>query len=87
MRKRYSKKVREDAALICAIAASSGDIGWYTYDTGEQIDAVAGAAELAAEAWNFVRVNDGDRFLDMLTEAARIRDAEAEALIRTGWTP
>lgn len=85
--RRYRKRVREQAALICAIAASSGAIGWFTRNTAEQIGADLDASELAFEAWNFVRLKDGDQYHSMLTEGARIRDAEAEALIRTGWSP
>lgn len=76
---KISKKTREQAAMICAIAASSGDTG---YDAAaDAIDASADAYDLANAAWSAAnrKFHFGDK--------GRIGDAAAEALLRTGWTP
>lgn len=79
---KISKKTREQAALICAIAASN-------FDFAESYSAIAiglwpngrgrsDAYDLALRAWD---------------EASRLGlpwpcvDAEAESLLRTGWSP
>lgn len=77
---RISKKVREEAALICAIAASNGQ-GFTSYieienDLGEVSQVALG---LAASAWLALG--------DVYGDGDATRDAEAEALIRTGWSP
>jgi hypothetical protein len=90
--KRISKKVREEAARICAIAASSGDdyprpcydqeiaidLGLYRGSASATMKVPAIA--LAVAAWT--------RVFDASDEMwSRATDAEAEALLRTGWTP
>lgn len=84
MKPKYSKRVREEAALICAIAASSG--GWgsdeWSYGTISQLLGLTDtdyADCLAWDAW----MSLGERY----GYSDRARDAEAEALIRTGWSP
>lgn len=79
---KISKKTREQAALICAIAASN-------FDFAESYSAIAiglwpnsrgrsDAYDLALRAWD---------------DASRLGlpwpcvDAEAESLLRTGWSP
>lgn len=80
--KRYSKRVREEAALICAIAASNRDMNdWYggvADETG--IQRQGEAFDLAIAAWCHALPASGALGPGEL-------DAEAEALIRTGWTP
>ena len=85
---RITKKVREEAALICAIAASNE---WTDYQDipGGGMPEPAGtspahmlawaANDAARKAWDKIDWNDGWR-----PEAPW---AEAEALLRTGWTP
>lgn len=83
---KISKKTREQAALICAIAASNFDfaesysaiaIGLWPNSRGRS-DAYDLAHDLAFRAWD---------------EASRLGlpwpcvDAEAESLLRTGWSP
>lgn len=73
--------MREDAALICAIAASGGIDGCVTYhyirdNAGFSDDSLV----LAWKAYNHVRYETKQGW-------TRETDAEAEALIRTGWKP
>ena len=82
MKKRYSKKVREEAALICAIAASGG---WKSmeWSYGSAASALGIRSETAISlAWNAWKT-----LSDSYGQTDRERDAEAEALIRTGWSP
>lgn len=82
-----SKRAREQAALICAIAASNPDLTC-SYDdvrislglpTHNHADRVWGKT-LDSAAWRFVcRHSHGQTNAEV--------DAEAEALIRTGWSP
>lgn len=84
--KRISKKVREEAALICDISAShaSGD-HWHS-DIGAALGFDREAAILAADALMEVRHID-----EMDDEPGRLwpryRDAEAARMLRTGWSP
>ena len=81
---RISKKTREQAATICAIAASSGATGYGEVSYGEAADAIGASVEafdLADAAWSAAN----RKFFD--GEKGRIGDAKAEALLRTGWTP
>jgi hypothetical protein len=85
--KRYSKRVREEAALICAIAASGGVYVGTRYSrvyaevfgrlgTGQ----ASGCLSLASVAYY--------RVMEALSGPwTQEVDAEAEALIRTGWSP
>ncbi len=75
---KYSKMDREVAALICAIAASTPglhqDYDGVCAETG--IDIWGGPARnLAIAAWERCQYAQGNP------------DAEAEALIRSGWLP
>jgi hypothetical protein len=75
-KKKYTREERELAAVICAIAASTPDLN-QSYSAvcwALDIDPDTGAGELAFKAWN-------------ATQHADHPDAEAEALIRTGWCP
>lgn len=85
---KYSKKVREEAALICAIAASGGATigdGSSRAATFEYViirlalGVSRRASILATDAWRNAR-----KFDVMWTREV---DAEAEALIRTGFEP
>jgi len=80
---KYSKQERELAAVICAIAASTPDLDqsyryvWAALEGRDPFEVPAlhrPAYRLALAAW---------------TECWRLDrpDAEAEALIRMGWTP
>lgn len=72
---RYTKKVREEAALICAIAASTPDLAqsYRTVALNLALDRSA-SEDLAFAAWQ-------------VTKRAEHPDAEADALLMTGWTP
>jgi hypothetical protein len=83
----YSKKVRAQAARICSIAASTPEMN-NSYDgvcaaMGERRNRGTGsfgpAFRLALLAWDHAR--DANAGLN------GEQDAEAEALLRTGWTP
>lgn len=78
---KYSKKVREEAALICAIAASTP---FASYVEIRQITGIGSdrSVELANSAWKFVA--NAPCFWSVLSP---LIDAEAESLIRCGWTP
>jgi hypothetical protein len=79
--KRYSKKVREEAALICAIAASTPRYRVILTDVASDLDVSGGSdsLSLACAAWWHPSLFDADW--------NTTRAAEAEALIRTGWSP
>lgn len=89
MSKRISKRVREEAALICAIAANRGEpisvssTASMLYGVDSVQAARRSSAKLAVEAWAFA-AQMGGRY-----DADQLRDdyAEAEALLRTGWEP
>lgn len=84
---KISKKVREEAALICAIAASGG----VTPERGDRRSRVYG------EIHRSLGVGGSDEALGLAIYAYVCLsefmpwtpefDAEAEAMIRTGWTP
>lgn len=78
--KRIAKKTREQAALICAIAASNPEFAeaysFVAVHLGHYSKARQDAYELALAAWS------------QNTQLGRpYVDAEAEALLRTGWEP
>lgn len=91
MKPRYTKRVREEAALICAIAASGG-----VFEVFEDLPGryscvymtiyrslgtpTTGSLSLAVRA--YVTVTD-----ELQCGWTRQVDAEAEALIRCGWSP
>lgn len=79
--KRISKKTRDQAILICAIAASNPDLRSAYATIRRQIGGrrVHGAAkELAIDAWSAVWD---------LSEGLFYVDAEAAALLADGWSP
>lgn len=80
MAKRYTAKEREDAALLCAVVASTPGHSYPDAAKALGIHAYGHASALASAAWescqwNFCGSGDYES------------DAEAEALIRTGWSP
>jgi hypothetical protein len=82
--KRISKKVREEAALLCALAASNHWHGARPHHPQGPIppkDSEAGRLAYAAEklTWSIWRKSP------LWTSEAHW--AEAEALLRCGWTP
>lgn len=86
--KRISKRTRKQAALICAIAASGGmwlpgESRWSRYYANISIDLDEPSNEalhLAVGAYHHVmRALGGPWTVEV--------DAEAEALLRTGWSP
>ncbi len=83
---KYSKKVREEAAFIASVGAMSGHDGLgHAIESGSK-DAV----NLFWAAWrcaNRARREPGNHLADVISCFDPIIDAEAEALIRTGWTP
>ena len=81
---KITKKVREEAALICAVSAStrvqSGTGFTYSVIASHLgLDDKSPAFMLAFKAW----LNARPIGCDWTQET----DAEAEALLRTGWTP
>jgi hypothetical protein len=84
---RYTKAEREEAALICAIAASSA-IRETTWDVSYRLTGSkngTASSGLADAAW---REAVGDEYRNSVWMNRRSEVyAEAEALIRTGWTP
>lgn len=78
MKPRYTKRVREEAALICAIAASAQSTTFYS-SVRHDLDASDESAELAGEAYAYAH--------ERATGRTWLIDAEAEALIRCGWEP
>lgn len=89
---KISKKTREEAALICAVAASNeasfppcpyysdvaNALGLDYSQDGWSRDSVM----LAVDAWQHVLSNTTGAW-----RWRREHDAEAECLLRTGWTP
>lgn len=82
--KRISKKVREEAALICDVSAShpADEQHWYI-NIQLALGLSADACNLAAEALIAAPTSDN-------TESGRLwprcRDAEAALMIRSGWS-
>lgn len=76
MGKRISKKVRNEAALLCAIAASNGIA---LASTGGSQPAFLVAVEARVAAIRSGMSSHDDYYRETC--------AEAEALLRTGWTP
>lgn len=93
MKPRYTKRVREEAALICAIAASGGvwcgDKRRRTYgDIHLWLGSSDDAFRLALDAWDNVKSRGCHR--SMTNEEAPWSpglDAEAAALLEDGWSP
>lgn len=85
MKPRYTKRVREEAALICAIAASGGGVGgglWSYVEIRRHlgIPDTSESSDLASSAWTVTSFRYDDPFSPM-------RDAEAHSLIMDGWSP
>ena len=80
---RISRKVREEAALICAIAASTecGGRPVFLSASGVAIDASLEAMSVAYKAAAVT-----DRLVYKHGNFHEV-DAEAESLLRTGWCP
>ena len=80
----YSKRDREMAALHCAAMASNPEAHAMAFgridenDVAASVGASENARRLAEEAWLHAWYRD---------PLSAEREAEAEALIRTGWTP
>lgn len=81
--KRITKKVRDEAALICAIAASSGDGKYAMHSSTWHADPVVTTSGLsdAGELARRALCNVPAWFVGREAYAA------AEALLRTGWLP
>jgi hypothetical protein len=81
--KRYSKRVREEAALIASTSACSiPKIGILDELMSSCMPA---AGELFWSAWHTARRSMTQRW--QANPFDPVIDAEAEALIRTGWSP
>lgn len=81
-KKKISAKVRDEAATICAACASE-PVFVGVHHARDAIGASQEAGLLACDAWDFV-----DRSLGFTySPLAPLAYAEAEALLRTGWTP
>ncbi len=76
-----SKKTREQAADICMIAASEPAEGQPMTPIARAIGASMEALELALDAFWFLEMNHGGVL------GCQVIDAEAESMIRDGWTP
>jgi hypothetical protein len=78
--KRISKKTREEAALICQVAASNESHAESYSMVANDLGIADGwfpaveSLEMAFQAWRY-------------TQYMEMPDAEAEALLRTGWEP
>ena len=80
---RISKRTREDAALILSIAASDEAVLYVAslYRIAYQIDASRDACDLACAA----RDEAAHKLWPMYEPV--LMHAEAEAMVRTGWSP
>lgn len=83
--KRYSKKVREEAALICAIAASNPDLRSAYCEVRRDLGLPAYARNGQPGDWRSSL--ERNAWLEAVSSQEPNFDAEAEALIRTGWSP
>jgi hypothetical protein len=82
---RISRHVREQAALLCSAAASNSLMGLDAI--AEHIGGSRTAVRLAALACNHVYQHDLGYRQWSGVRPIRERDAEAESLIRSGWSP
>jgi hypothetical protein len=83
---KITRRTKSEAIHICAVAASNPDLTCRYDHAARAIGASGPALKLAFEAWDAVwwaTRNRGEVF-DAKDPAF---DAEAEALLRTGWTP
>jgi hypothetical protein len=76
---KISKRTREQAALICAIAALSDERHPIYHTISHDLGLPERAADLAINAWTALR--------DIGFAWTREMDGEAESLIRSGWSP
>jgi hypothetical protein len=81
---RISKRMREQAARICAISASWGKGNHWYWIIAKEIGASKAAVSLAADALVAAQVDDEAPTGRLWS---RRDDAEAESLLRTGWSP
>ena len=78
---KITKRVRDEAALICAVAASNGKPISISHVV-EQLDrSIDDAAHLAVKAWDEAHV------VYRCEGGVALEYAEAEAMLRTGWEP
>jgi hypothetical protein len=75
---KITKKVREDAAWLCALSASNGGGHLYWY-LAELFDISGKSVRLAVSAWSVAPAPDGRWCSEV--------DAEAEAMLLSGWEP
>lgn len=80
MSKRIPNHIREEAALICAIAASTPMLEFFAY---REIEDILGRRRYT-RSW---KLAVAARMAATLVVGLDCHHAEAEALIRTGWTP
>jgi hypothetical protein len=90
--KRISKKVREEAAMLCAGFASTqaAYVDWDASEADETVTTSNAAVRLANAAYWYVasELHLYDRECgDAPTSTHLEAYAEAEALLRTGWSP
>lgn len=88
---RISSGIRDAAAMLCQIAASTpemfGNYGSIWDALGETSDAAHELAHAAwSHCWDALYADNGTRISDN-TEALGALEAEAEALLRSGWKP
>jgi hypothetical protein len=82
MREKFSKREREAAAMYCALMASATKAQWPLPEIAQACaDASWRAISLATSAVCFVTS------LSIYPLISREIDAEAESLIRCGWSP
>ncbi len=83
-KKRITKKTREDAILVCQVAASNFGVAPQAYMVFLNcLDVEMAAIALATDAWYEVHCRRGDIPKPWTAET----DAEAECLLREGWAP
>jgi hypothetical protein len=81
--KRITQTIRDEAALVCALSASEvrpADECPCTYCIGARVGVSFEAQRLAKDAWFAAEAEPGENYYAE-------RYAEAEAMLRTGWTP
>lgn len=81
---RIPKKVRDEAILICAIAASTPDYSQNYDSVSDEIDPALGSLDLALAAWSHVVDHIYAQEAHLVDDEI---DAEAHALLQTGWSP
>jgi hypothetical protein len=81
MGKRISKRAREEAALICAVAASSDFPARFYGNAAMDLGVSQAAYRLAGNALQKAFEQEHGDAIE------RAYDAEAESLLRCGWTP